>query len=70
MASESKAAAQTTAVYVNYMLITRSRFMMRRTASAVTCNVHCTGRTMPISEMQFFVAVSVVYTVTATASFY
>ena len=34
--SESEAAAQTSAVYVNYMLISRSRFMMRRTASTVT----------------------------------
>jgi len=33
-------------------------------------NVHRADRIMPISQMQFFVGVSVVYTVTATASFY
>jgi len=70
MTSESEAAAQTSAIYVNYMLINRSRFMMHRTASAATCNVRRTDRIMPISEMQFFVAVSVVYTGTATALFY
>jgi hypothetical protein len=68
--SESEAAAQTSAVYVNYMLISRSRFMMRRTGSAATCNVHRTDRIMPITQVQFFVAVSAVYTVTATASLY
>ena len=68
--SESEAAAQTSAVYVNYMLISRSRFVMRQTASAATCSVHRTDRIMPISEVQFFVAVSVVYTVTATSSLY
>jgi hypothetical protein len=68
--SELEAAAQTCAVYVNYMLISRSRFMIRRTASAGTCNEHRTDRIMPISQVQFFVAVSVVYTGTPTASFY
>jgi hypothetical protein len=52
------------------MLINRSRFMMHWTASAAICNVHRTDRIMPISEMQFFVAISVVYTGTATLSFY
>jgi hypothetical protein len=57
MSESEAAAAQTSAVYVNYMLISRSGFMMRRADSAVTCNVHRTDRIMPISEVRLFVAV-------------